>query len=535
MPDSHAPLIALEAGGRAPVLHYQLPEPSSYTGRHFLPLDLSARVFARQAQDATPGPVRPGRPDPDLLDRIRAAMRGGFRDPELFPLAGSPSSLRTADGPDGVRLDAAMPLQARLRPLAAEEVAANLAAGQRLTFYRSLSGALGIRWLPLDIVFHRQPRLVLVETYRLSSFTGAYGAGRVVHTFTLLPGEKTRITVRTWQKSEEARKRASSILDSVTQESADEFETQVQTEQSDKLSFGQSSGFEVGAEADATWGSTPIRGRLGFKDDAQQAREEFSRNLSSATAKHAARASASREVRVESSVETSTESGTELSTERTIENINLSRTLNFVFRQMNQEFLSLLHLVDVRVGYALGFSRRLVPLHDLDDLLEDVIAPPHRVDVKTAIADALDGLVDYAGQPRPLVTRRKHAEAIGQFTFAVDRGLTSTFTDPVTGTAVAVPGVIRSADRHVLRTDGVIVDAILGQGEALDPYSTGLQTEAVREKALANDWRAATLARERLAQSIVEARDEVAARLFEQVYETPPDCGPGDAGRPERG
>src|SRR3712207_8730267 len=31
--------------------------------------------------------------------------------------------------------------------------------------------------------------------------------------------------------------------------------------------------------------------------------------------------------------------------------INVSRTLNFVFRQMNQEFITVLHLVDVRVAF----------------------------------------------------------------------------------------------------------------------------------------------------------------------------------------
>ena len=40
--------------------------------------------------------------------------------------------------------------------------------------------------------------------------------------------------------------------------------------------------------------------------------------------------------------------------EREIENINLSRTLNFVFRQMNQKFVTMLHLTDVRVAFFNG-------------------------------------------------------------------------------------------------------------------------------------------------------------------------------------
>ena len=47
-----------------------------------------------------------------------------------------------------------------------------------------------------------------------------------------------------------------------------------------------------------------------------------------------------------------TEEQTEIG--REIENINVGRTLNFVFRQMNQEFITILHLVDVRVAYFNG-------------------------------------------------------------------------------------------------------------------------------------------------------------------------------------
>ena len=43
-----------------------------------------------------------------------------------------------------------------------------------------------------------------------------------------------------------------------------------------------------------------------------------------------------------------TETGEETVIERELANINVGRTLNFAFRQMNQEFYSFLHLVDVR-------------------------------------------------------------------------------------------------------------------------------------------------------------------------------------------
>ena len=54
--------------------------------------------------------------------------------------------------------------------------------------------------------------------------------------------------------------------------------------------------------------------------------------------------------------------------------------------------------------------------------------------------------------------------------------------------SIKVPGVIISADRqYAMRTDGIVVDAFLGQGECLDAYSVGLQKEAVRERSIEND------------------------------------------------
>jgi hypothetical protein len=66
-----------------------------------------------------------------------------------------------------------------------------------------------------------RPRLLLVEVYRLSSYLGSYGAGRVLKTLTLLPGEKTKVSVKTYTHSTTDAKQASSILDSFTKESAD--------------------------------------------------------------------------------------------------------------------------------------------------------------------------------------------------------------------------------------------------------------------------------------------------------------------------
>jgi hypothetical protein len=55
------------------------------------------------------------------------------------------------------------------------------------------------------------------------------------------------------------------------------------------------------------------------------------------------------------------------------------------------------------------------------------------------------------------------------------------------GLNIKVPGVILSVASHILRTDSVIVDAVLGQGEALDCYNIRLQEQAAIEAELLND------------------------------------------------
>ena len=100
----------------------------------------------------------------------------------------------------------------------------------------------------------KRPRLLLLESYRLESHLGQYGAGRILNTFTLLPGEKTTISIRTYTRTETEAKRASSIFDTVTEESTKDFENSMMNEQSDKSNYQESFGYEISARAQASWG-----------------------------------------------------------------------------------------------------------------------------------------------------------------------------------------------------------------------------------------------------------------------------------------
>ena len=49
-----------------------------------------------------------------------------------------------------------------------------------------------------------RPALFLVEVCGISSFLGDYGLGRTIKTFTLLPGEQTTIAMKTWRTTTES-------------------------------------------------------------------------------------------------------------------------------------------------------------------------------------------------------------------------------------------------------------------------------------------------------------------------------------------
>lgn len=377
----------------------------------------------------------------------------------------------------------------------------------------------------------RLNRIILVESYRLSSYLGNYGVGRTLKTFSLLPGEKTRISIKTFTKSETDAKDARSILDSVTDEIENTFEDSMGKEQSNKTSYDESSKYSVEGEAKASWGWGSASIKAGASGGTNRAREEFVKNVSNATQKHVSKASARRDVQINTSYEVKETTGEETAVEREIENVNVSRTLNFVFRQMNQEFITLLHLVDVRLGFFKvvdvegqpepRYVYREFTLPEIGTLLEDTLHPEWHDHVRDSVVHQLENIFDYQEERRSFVEWRQipdEADEEDSRYLRVRKDLVSTYRDGATGTEIAVPGIVLAANKYVLRTEGILAEALLGQGEALDEYSHGLQDEAVEARRLVNSAARQQLKRNRLAMQIIAAKDEEAAQLFAQLF-----------------
>jgi hypothetical protein len=511
--DTSQPFIQLDDEGGPAKLLYTIPEPTSYPGRFFLILDDVASFNASAYQELEESQVYCRKAN-TLADLLKARPAGSFL----------PYSLRI--NPALIAPAAAVGAPPKGTAAAADDNA-GLPNGARLILRKSLFGTQSVQLIPCG---SRQPpsvaRLMIVESYRLTSFAGDYGAGRTIKTFTLFPGEKTTVTVKTYQRSKETRQQASSILDSFSESSANDFEDSISAENSNKQAYSESQEYKADIHAEQGWGSGKASVNASAAIGMNALREEFSKNVRNAVNKHSNSASSKRDVSVTSSSESTQESGEETETRREVENINVSRTLNLVFRQMNQRFVSVLHLTDIRIGYYRRTFKennaitvyKEVPLSELKPFLDEVLTDQKARDqVASAVKRHFNGLRNYNGEQVNNGDKTKDfVIPVDSETWQVNPAYKSKFKDPITGKDIPmdVPGVVVSGSANVLRTDGVIVEAVLGQGNALDAYSMGLQDEAVRQKKFENE-------KEALRLKIINDKDIDKAKLFEQIYREP--------------
>lgn len=553
MSDSSNPLVVLDENGSPAVLNYNVPEPTSYTGRNLIELTYDPGMF----KELVPADEESSDPSfvdeegnfafdkvigavtdqaytkfPDAVEIVRPEVLEPTTIPELEPDVQPPETDLPIDPelPDVVLRRAVLrstvpstssSYDTGIRGLVidAEQAQANIEAGKSPVVVKKQSGNLALEYT--TIPERPQPGIYLVETCRLSSFLKDYGAGRTVNSFSLLPGEKTKISVKTYKNISTITSDTSSVFDSYTEDTADSFETSIQSENSSTESQEKTKEWSVEAEASGNWGVASASVEAGASGSTNSAREDFAKNVSSASEKHAHSASAERSIEVNTSMEQTTEEGEETAIEREIENINVGRTLNFVFRQLNQEFISLLHLVDVRIGFWNGYTetRKEVPLHEIDDLLEYCVTDPaDRATIKEDIYYALQNIWDHEHKPQDFLAERVYTERDGSTreVLVIDAEKQQTY-DP-DGRDITVDGIILSAKTVVLRTDAVIVEALLGEAPALDDYSESMQLEKVAEKALDNRRKEleADLLQHQI--DILKNHDEEGARLYSMMF-----------------
>lgn len=391
-----------------------------------------------------------------------------------------------------------------------------------------------------------EPYFVIIEEFKTSSYLGNYGAGRAIKTFSLLPGEQTTISIRTYKDMETTQAYSQNIIDSLSSTSAGEISRLIAEESGnmsayqDTSSGGGSSSFSTYSESYKSNNSSKgwnISGSLGgaiggmfgmgigggygrsrssssgsssgssssWSSDYNYAHTGIrSANISilnNAMDRHVNETNASRLIDVNTSTTSSTRSGEETATVRMLENYNKSRVLNFVFRQLLQEYVTVTYLSNIKVAYCNGYpeSMEIVELSALENLLKDVIKPGRtdnqdNIDyVRKELLKSYCKVENYKDEAIDFIEQKivSYGSCIlgpgndeREVFWRVRRNIEDTVT--VGENTIKVPGVILSVKNQILRTSSVVVDALLGQGEALDCFNKKAQDSEILSQYIDN-------------------------------------------------
>lgn len=431
-----------------------------------------------------------------------------------------------------------------------EEIENQIAIGHQPQVSTNLFGETTISFQPRPL--KPDPRLVMCFHFKVCSYLGDYGAGKTVKTFSLLPGEKTEISIKTYKHRESVRHKAENVLDSFSESSTQELEKIVEHQIKDswskdssssansQLSSQQTKNWEAGGGLKLTvplldiglniggggGGTNTTNATTNNSATVNSSIQTMTDTLNTSLDRHVANSTALREVEINTEVTETEKEGEEISTTRQLENINFSRVLNFVFRQLQQEYLTVTYLHRVNFVYANGYAetKRVVELDGLPGLLKDLLNDDTRErEVLGAIMAQLCHLSDYQGAKHSFV---EHVSESAQDCCA---GSSHDFAREycrkrsdlsMEYAGKTVPGIIVDVKRRILRTDSVITEALLGQGEALDCYNMQLQDAAAQKAQLENRALELENARKLQAMEIINLLDDPVqkAELYKRVF-----------------
>lgn len=535
------------AAGEAATLNYNLPQSSCFTAQGSIPLHVN-RSWFHDSAGQEPEIHWWNLPRPELHGLEHTLERGDLtpavtqlidpRIPELLQMArdqiAEAPAYRTARATGAAvsgrarrartpsrRMVSAQPVHT------APQVARAVVDGMRPMVATTFGGELQVFYLPPPE--RPVPRLFLIEYYKVCSYLGDYGAGKTVSTFTLLPGEKRTITVSTYRDTETTQTASENILDSFSQSSADELEELVEEQVgvTDALSMSNTLTSTTGGSMSLGFG-VDLYGLVKLGGDQQSSgsetsttsiattREVHTQALNRALSSHVESSTSSREVTVNTSTTTTVSTGESTSTVRELANINLSRVLNIVVRQLLQAYDTVTYLDDVKVLYTNGYpeSIRLIELNQLDEVLPGLITQDHVDEVRDLILAPYCVVFNHRGEAKPFlekVSRTYHCELTGKDEEIVYLRKRLDLRDQFGN--ISVPGVITNVQRNILPTEAVIADGMQGGGDNLDCYNQVLQSTTAHAAEIANQKQLQAI---RIIEAIEDpaAKAEAWARLF---------------------
>lgn len=381
--------------------------------------DIPAGNFWESTQNLTIGEISE-RLNNELTGYRNTSLLGNIKYLQIKPqeISSISKTTQSVENTSGVRLAAgtsdASDTEAIIDGLSITEFASRCASGFRPILRRNLWGSLQTIFIPKPIA--PVPQIKLILHYKMCTYSGDYEAGKTLKTFTLLPGERTSITINTYKNTIETQSKSENILDSYTESSANEIETILSQESITSNSYSNSSTntSEVGGSLNVSLSlgdlaSIGIGGGGGVSNQhtINNSMSQMVENLSSSVSLHVEQSSAAREVTVNNETSMTVEEGESTTIVREIENINYSRTLNFVFRQLLQEYISITFLDQVTLVFTNGYPESTIvsPIHNIDTFLGKVITTGQIATVRAAILNELCSIYDHTGTRQSFIEK----------------------------------------------------------------------------------------------------------------------------------
>jgi hypothetical protein len=528
------PLSKLAENGSAAILNYNLPQSTTYEVVSLVKLDIPEKSFRETERKPPPGnywerfdleaqklDLTPNRIQSVLNAQSYSSVNEIMHTGLNFAAQELPTS-------SGVKFRAGnLQVSTKSATFATEYAANKIAEGFRPVLYRRPSGKQALVFRPRPD--RPRPAIYLVLRMRMASYLGDYGAGQTLSTFSLLPGEKTVIEIRDYRHDEATKATSQSVLDSYSESAMEDLQTtiesstssSVESSETDTDTMSAGAGYNVGVNLGIIKVGEDIGGEAASTNTMTEAVSEQVSTLNSAVSHHVQTADTQRQIEINTDVTTTAVTENETTTTRTLENINRSRVLNFVFRQLLQEYYTITYLDDVSLLYSNGYdtSRKTSTLSSMGNLLRGMLIDAKTVkSVQSDIYRHLCNIPDYTGTRVSFIEKvtENHRNCIEPeeddkpVSYVRKRaGLKQSYQD------TTVNGIILDVTHRVLRTPAVIVDALLGQGAALDCYNQELQEAAVVAAQLTNRKTEQALA---LIEAIEDPVEK--ARLYNNVFGT---------------
>lgn len=391
-----------------------------------------------------------------------------------------------------------------------------------------------------DLASMNQPEIVVDALMAVTTYGCGLGKGNVIKTHSLFPGEKAVLTIESYSKEASSYALTSSVLDSTSTQAEDALQREASVSSSWNKESTRVNSFSVGIEAKASWGWGSGGGSASSSGTATDVSRNALSNVEKAVRNQASKVSNNRSVKIDTTSTRTTENSQRESVVRTIENINVSRPLNFVFRQLVQDVVSLYTVKDVRVVVrpTVVVPGTLTPLENIKETLASVLFTPETAEaiiekyVQAVANAAIDlGGVDTLDKNRKLAVQ--YVDPKGVKRWQVDPGLrdrqaplqelananSSLKTALAPSASFRFDGILTDTRTYTLKTEGVYVDCFLSDTEGLDEYSKNLQLETVKEKQRGNEHAEQTVKLLQLAQALVSGGKDNAEKavLFEKL------------------